>query len=206
MVMVIHSGTVPTWQASQPSVPDFSWGFQFHFSSGQRSRTLRVFFISSSNSVSMDCPMVIRTSVVKFEKFSAAILGEQKANCQALLSFAPVPRLLIRRHCPLSYANTQLVTLELAPALDGALTESEDGRKWRYGTPVHHVLLERLHRPVSLLQEAERARDGAVSGRRTLRDSGCRIQFHRHRREAYGREYALPLDRFSDQRWRKARP
>src|ERR1700756_1455348 len=63
MVMVIHSGTVPTWPASQPSVPDFSCGFQFHFSSGQRSKTLRVFFISSSNSDSMDCPMVMTISL-----------------------------------------------------------------------------------------------------------------------------------------------
>src|SRR6266446_620209 len=206
MVMVIHSGTVPTWQASQPSVPDFSCGFQFHFSSGQRSRTLRVFFISSSNSVSMDCPMVIRSSVVKFEKFSAAILGEQKANCQALSFLRSGSTSSHTPPLPVELREHPIGHLELVPALDGALTESEDGRKWRYGTPVHHVLLERLHRPVSLLPEAERARDGAVSGRRTLRDSGCRIQFHRHRREAYGREYALPLDRFSDQRWRKARP
>src|SRR5437016_6119811 len=91
MVMVIHSGTVPTWLASQPRVPDFSWGFQFHFSSGQRSRTLRVFFISSSNSDSMDCAMVITSLRCEIRDFSAVILGEQKANCQAFLSTTQKP-------------------------------------------------------------------------------------------------------------------
>src|SRR5205823_8892651 len=32
-----QSTMVATWPASQPSVPDLSCGFQFHFSSGQRS-------------------------------------------------------------------------------------------------------------------------------------------------------------------------
>src|SRR5262245_66528019 len=58
--MVYQPGMVPTWLASQPSVPDFSCGFQFHFSLGMRSRTLRVLAISWSNSGSRDCAMDIR--------------------------------------------------------------------------------------------------------------------------------------------------
>src|SRR5574337_580234 len=50
MVMVSHSGIVATCAASHPRVPDFSCGFQFHLASGTRSKTFRVFFISSSNS------------------------------------------------------------------------------------------------------------------------------------------------------------
>src|SRR5215470_14666362 len=47
------------WLASHPTVPDFSCGFQPHLSSGTRSSVVRVFFISWSNSGSIDCPMVI---------------------------------------------------------------------------------------------------------------------------------------------------
>jgi hypothetical protein len=45
-----------------------------------------VFFISSSNSPSIICPMVISSSLAESEIRGAAILGEQKANCQAFLS------------------------------------------------------------------------------------------------------------------------
>src|SRR6266481_5656268 len=55
--MVIHPGSVAMCPASQPTVPDLSCGFQFHFSSGTRSKVLRVFFISSSNSPSIDWPI-----------------------------------------------------------------------------------------------------------------------------------------------------
>src|SRR5580700_6204244 len=62
MVIVIHPGTVPICEASQPTVPDFSCGFQPHLSSGTRSSTLRVFCISWSNSASIDCPIVMSAS------------------------------------------------------------------------------------------------------------------------------------------------
>src|SRR5271170_8363796 len=87
IVIVIHPGTVPTCEASQPTVPDFSCGFQPHLSSGARSSTLRVLCISWSNSGSIDCPMVMSASHTEL-KFSAQILGEQKAKCQALFSAA----------------------------------------------------------------------------------------------------------------------
>src|ERR1700730_4391361 len=59
MVIVAHPGSVAMCPASHPTVPDFSCGFQFHFSSGTRSSVLRVFFISSSNSPSIDWPIVM---------------------------------------------------------------------------------------------------------------------------------------------------
>src|SRR3977135_527024 len=67
MVIGIQLTIFATWPASQPTVPDLSCGFQFHFSSGQRSSVLRVFCISWSNSGSIDCPMVIADSLAKFE-------------------------------------------------------------------------------------------------------------------------------------------
>src|ERR1700757_2508058 len=79
--MVIHSGIVPMCPASQPTVPDFSCGFQFHFSSGTRSRALRVFCISLSNSPNIDLPILIKISQ-EFLFANRGILGEQKANCQ----------------------------------------------------------------------------------------------------------------------------
>src|SRR5882724_571134 len=57
--MVIHPGSVAICPVSQPTVPDFSCGFQPHLSSGTRSRVVRVFFISWSNSGSIDWPMVM---------------------------------------------------------------------------------------------------------------------------------------------------
>src|SRR5215469_14467697 len=54
---------VAMWPASQPTVPDLACGFQPHCVSSTRSRTLRVFFISSSNSMSIDCPIVMLFSL-----------------------------------------------------------------------------------------------------------------------------------------------
>src|SRR5712664_812728 len=200
---------VATWLASQPSVPDFSWGFQFHFSSGHRSRVLRVFCISWSNSPSIICPMVMTSSLAEFENWGTPMLGEQKANCQALFlpTSAPVSRLV---GCALpSCANAAIVTRNL-PRRKGTsrmgLTAREEGTEWQYGAPIHHFLLERFHGCFSLLQEAGRAGHGAMPRRRALHRSGCRIQFDRHHRETYGGKHALALDRFSNQRWRKARP
>src|SRR5260370_521792 len=209
MVMAIHSGTVPTWPASQPSVLDFSSGFQFHFSSGHRSRVLRVFCISWSNSPSIICPMVMTSSLAEFENCGTPILGEQKANCQALFlpTSAPVSRLV---GCALpSCANAAIVTRNL-PRRKGTsqmdLRVREEGTERRYGTPILHFLLERFDGCFSLLQEIGRASHGAVPGRSALHDPRCRIQFDRHHRETHGGKHAFALDRFSNQRWRKARP
>src|ERR1700732_1002136 len=62
--MVAQPGSVATCPASQPNVPDFSCGFQFHLSSGTRSSVLRVFRISWSNSPSIDWPIVMVASLV----------------------------------------------------------------------------------------------------------------------------------------------
>src|SRR5271170_4896732 len=88
IVIVIHPGMVAKCEASQPTVPDFSCGFQPHLSSGTRSSTLRVLAISWSNSGSIDCPMVMSSSNTE-SKFSVKTIGEQKAKCQEL-SFAAV--------------------------------------------------------------------------------------------------------------------
>src|SRR6266478_10105809 len=96
MVMVVHPGSVAMCPASQPTVPDFSCGFQPHLSSGTRSRTLRVFCISWSNSPSIDWPIVMVASLegdLSCGRCSAGILGEQKANCQA---FVGQPFLAVR--------------------------------------------------------------------------------------------------------------
>src|SRR6476660_1665548 len=85
MVIAIHSGTVPTCPASHPIVPDFSGGFQPHLSSGTRSSIFLVFFISSSYSDSIACPIVMFASQTS-SPLSGGILGEQKAKCQALFS------------------------------------------------------------------------------------------------------------------------
>src|SRR5579864_2423913 len=50
MVITGQLGILATCPASQPIVPDFSWGFQPSFSSGTRSSVLRVLAISRSNS------------------------------------------------------------------------------------------------------------------------------------------------------------
>src|SRR5947208_10456094 len=67
MVIGSQPTIVATWLASQPTVPDFSCGFQFHLSSGTRSRVLRVLCISWSNSPSIICPMVMTSSLVDCE-------------------------------------------------------------------------------------------------------------------------------------------
>src|SRR5208337_1686868 len=46
MVSTTHPGMFAKWPASQIMLPDFSWGFQESFSSGTRSRVLRVLAIS----------------------------------------------------------------------------------------------------------------------------------------------------------------
>src|SRR5215472_14448141 len=86
------------------------------------------------------------------------------------------------------------------------LTGRQQGTKWRYGAPTLNVVRERLDRAFPLLQEAGRAGHGTVSRRGIVYHVGCRVQFHRHHRETYGREYALAVDGFSDHRWREARP
>src|SRR6516165_6409272 len=78
--MVYQPGMVPTWLANQPSVPDFSCGFQFHFSLGTRSSTLRVPAISWSNSGSRDCAIDIEPP--KVVGSAERTIGAQKANCQ----------------------------------------------------------------------------------------------------------------------------
>src|SRR5208282_150499 len=46
MVSRVHPTRLARWPASQPMLPDFSCGFQENFSSGTRSRVLRVLAIS----------------------------------------------------------------------------------------------------------------------------------------------------------------
>src|SRR5215472_13588212 len=82
MVTESHVGSVAICEASQPTVPDFSCGFQPHLSSGTRSRVVRVFFISWSNSGSMDCPMVMVSPSREDTKVALRSIGEQKANYQ----------------------------------------------------------------------------------------------------------------------------
>src|SRR5580765_2244645 len=117
MVIAIHSGTVPTCPASHPIVPDFSCGFQPHLSSGTRSSILLVFFISSSNSDSIDCPIVMFASQTS-SPLSAEILGEQKAKCQAL--FSPRPSTLGLSGYPSNSSNyLPRPQLGLPPPFDG---------------------------------------------------------------------------------------
>src|SRR5215471_19089346 len=80
--MVYQPGMMPTWLASQPSVPDLSCGFQFHFSLGTRSSTLRVPAISWSNSGSRDCAIDIIEPPKVVASAAERTIGEQKANCQ----------------------------------------------------------------------------------------------------------------------------
>src|SRR5260370_41373943 len=146
---------VATWLASHPTVPDFSWGFQFHFSSGHRSRILRVFCISWSNSPSIICPMVMTSSLTEFENCGTLILGEQKANCQVIFHQLRLPVSGLVGCALPSCANAAIVTRNL-PRRKGTsqmdLTAREEGTEWRYGTPILHLLLERLHRCFSILQ------------------------------------------------------
>src|SRR5712692_3203871 len=197
---------VATWLASQPTVPDFSCGFQFHFSSGHRSKTLRVFCISWSNSPSIICPIVMTSSLAAIEIPAYPILGEQKANCQAFLSTTRESLIGPANSVLLSCASTQIGHFEFTLVFAVVLTVRGNGRKWRYGTPTHHLLLERFHRSLPVLQETCRASHGAVPGQGAFHDPRRRIQLHRHPRETHGGKYALALERFSNQRRREAGP
>src|SRR6266446_4316807 len=86
------------------------------------------------------------------------------------------------------------------------LTKVEVRTKWPYGTSIHDILLERFPRRFSILQEAGRARDGTMPGRRLVRSARCRVEFGRDRCEAHGREHAFAVDGFSDHGWREAGP
>src|SRR5262249_32955029 len=89
MVMASQPGRVAMWPASQPTEPDLSWGFQPHLSSGTRSRVVRVFFISWSNSGSIDCPMVIRPPRRRRFESSTPEYRRTKGELQYAFFFSP---------------------------------------------------------------------------------------------------------------------
>src|SRR5262249_35540718 len=128
--MVYQPGMVPTWLASQPSVPDFSCGFQFHFSLGMRSSTLRVLAISWSNSGSKDCAMDIGgppRGMSAARRDYRRIKGEFKAKVDLCSSF----------ELKKAAAALPLSKVECA-----------------YGTRTHGLVPERLAFAVSVLQKA----------------------------------------------------
>src|SRR5260370_42684762 len=122
---------------------------------------------------------------------------------------ATIPHLPVRCHCPLSCANAPIGHTEFASPEGTSwmgLTARKEGTEWRHGAPIFHLLFERFYGCFSLLQETGRASHGAMSRRRALHRSGCRIQFDRHHRETYGGEHAFALGPFFYQPWRKNRP
>ena len=63
------------------------------------------------------------------------------------------------------------------------------------------------NRPVfCLLQAPRRTRHRASARRSSDADARSRVELDRHDREAYLRQHALALDRFSHHRWRETRP
>src|SRR5882762_7208764 len=165
--MGTQSTMVATWIASQPTVPDLSCGFQFHFSSGQRSSVLRVFCISWSNSGSIDCPMVITASLAKFEirrRDTRRTKGELSRTFSCFLDFrAPAGELDSHSGCE-DRAKDYLGLADLRWSKPMGLTKVEVRRKWRYGAPIHDFVFEGFHRRFSILQKAGRTRDGAMPG------------------------------------------
>src|SRR5882762_8898327 len=93
-----QSTMVATWIASQPTVPDLSCGFQFHFSSGQRSKVLRVLCISWSNSGSSDCLMVITASLAKFEIAAPEYEANKRRTVKNIFHFPRIPH--ADKYCP----------------------------------------------------------------------------------------------------------
>src|SRR5256885_1021721 len=156
MVIGSQPTIVATWLASQPTVPDFSCGFQFHLSSGHRSRVLRKLCIYWSNSPSIICPMVMTSSLPAFEIRGAAILGEQKPTCQAAFDDPACGHLKARSLCPASlreHGNGSLPICAAGAATPVGLTACKEGTEWRYGAPIYHVVLERFQGCFWLLQE-----------------------------------------------------
>src|SRR6516162_7788649 len=190
--MAAQPGKVATCPASQPTAPDFSWGFQFHLSSGTRSSTFLVFSISCSNSPSMAWPILIAVLLTGIRGRNAGVGRGRTANWQP----AKVAHRRTKSKCDRGrFSRAPLACLALPRA-----------RKLPNATSTHSLLSQRLGRPVPLLQETRRACHRTVPRRGPVHNSRCRIQFDRNHREAYGREHALALDQLSDDRRRKARP
>src|SRR6266496_2241939 len=188
---------VATWLASQPMVPDFSCGFQFHLSSGTRSRVLRVLCISWSNSGNIDCPMVITASLAKSE-FASSDTRRTKGELSSVL-FDIQQNPILRSIAPRLVAPSRASVTQdggRQRVLREGLTVRCERRKWLHGTSIHGILFEGFHRHFPILQKTRRARDGAVSGRGALHHARCGIEFDCHHREAPGGKHALALDGF----------
>src|SRR5258708_39656851 len=121
----------------------------------KRSRMLRVSGITWSKSRSIISLIVISFSIMEFATRGTAILADKKANCQALFINHFESPFQASRLCPAKLrergnCHTDFASPEGTSRM--GLTAREEGTEWRYGTPIHHFLLERFHGCFSLLQ------------------------------------------------------